>query len=370
METREILYLAIFSSLVFGSTSIQNSRAEPAKIELPCDKDGPFAPRIDKDLLRNDLVIEPAQSPRIGRGSTPKQARERGVCQDAQTGKPVILPDPPRTEVYPGGDGGDPSLPRGDERDGEREGTAPPFFLRTTVFGNDDRVLQSPTTSFPFRAVVLLLIKFPLTPSNVAKSCTGSLIGGTHVLTAGHCVFQLSEGGWATSIRAIPGLDGKIPPFDQDFLEPFGEAFMVKRRSVTCWTESLDWHCDYGLITLNKTFNVGSFGLLHLSDGDLDNSWAQIIGYPGIGNPPGTQQFFVPGGGHIWDYGPKHVEFKIDATQGNSGGGIYRFFNGKRAIFAIVSGEYSDYNVGTRITKARHDLIRGMQCDDGVQSAC
>jgi hypothetical protein len=120
-----------------------------------------------------------------------------------------------------------------------------------------------------------------------------------HVLTAGHCVFLLSQGGWATSIRAMPGLDGMVEPFEQAFVEPFGHAFMVKKRSVTCWTQSLDWECDYGLITLDKTFNLGSFGLLSLSNDTLDNSWAQIIGYPEIGKPPGTQQFFVPGGGQI-----------------------------------------------------------------------
>jgi V8-like Glu-specific endopeptidase len=379
MNARKILRLAIFSNLVLVLASIQNARADPVKVESPCDKDGPFAPRVDQDLLRKDLVIEPIELPRVRdkRGRTPKQARERGVCQDAQTGKPVILPDPPRRsgkQVYPGGDEGDPSLPRGDDRDlrrSNRRGDAdPPFFLRTTVFPPEDRVWQTPTTSFPFRAVVGLHIKFPLTPSDKAKACTGSLIGDKHVLTAGHCVFLSSQGGWATSIRAMPGLDGKLEPFEQEFIEPFGHAFMVQKRSVTCWSESNDWECDYGLITLDKTFNVGTFGLLSLSDDTLETSWAQIIGYPEIGKPPGTQQFFVPGGGWIWDYGSKHVEFKIDATHGNSGSGIYRFWNGKRAIYAIVSGEQPTYNVGMRITKNRHDLIRGWQCDDGTQSAC
>ena len=140
MDTRKVVQLAIFSSLVLGSTSIQNARAQPARAELPCDKDGPFAPRVDQDLLRKDLVIQPAELPRVKRGQTPNQARERGVCQDAQTGKPFILPDPPRRSgrVYPGGDEGDPSLPRGDDRDlrgSNRRGDAtPPFFLRTTVF--------------------------------------------------------------------------------------------------------------------------------------------------------------------------------------------------------------------------------------------
>jgi Trypsin len=275
MDTRKIFRLAIFSSLILGClTPIQNARAEPAKAESPCDKDGPFAPRVDQDLLRKDLVIEPSELSRVDkRGRTPKQARERGVCQDAQTGKPVILPNPPRRsgkQVYPGGDEGDPSLPRGDDRDlrrSNRRGDAdPPFFLRTTVFPPEDRVWQTPTTSFPFRAVVGLHIKFPLTPSDKAKGCTGSLIGDKHVLTAGHCVFLSSQGGWATSIRAMPGLDGKLEPFEQEFIEPFGHAFMVQKRSVTCWSESNDWECDYGLITLDKTFNVGAFGLLSLSD--------------------------------------------------------------------------------------------------------
>ena len=265
MDTRKIFRLAIFSSLILSClTSIQNARAQPAKAESPCDKDGPFAPRVDQDLLRNDLVVKPAEL--VKRGRTPNQAKERGVCQDAQTGKPFILPDPPRKSGRdPGGDEGDPSLPRGDNRDlrgnNQRGDATPPFFLRTTVFPPENRVLQTPTTSFPFRAVVGLVIKYP---SKNAKSCTGSLIGNKHVLTAGHCVFLSSEGGWATSAIAMPGLDGKVEPFENDFIEPFGHAFMTKRRSVTCWSTSLDWECDYGLITLDKTFNVGSFGLLDL----------------------------------------------------------------------------------------------------------
>lgn len=102
MDTRKIFRLAIFSSLILSClTSIQNARAQPAKAESPCDKDGPFAPRVDQDLLRNDLVVKPAEL--VKRGRTPNQAKERGVCQDAQTGKPFILPDPPRGsgKVYP-----------------------------------------------------------------------------------------------------------------------------------------------------------------------------------------------------------------------------------------------------------------------------
>ena len=89
------------------------------------------------------------------RSRTPEQTQdaERGVCQDGQTGKTITLPDPPpasRKQTYPGGDEGDPSLPRSDKR---RAGVAPQF-MQAYVFGTDSRVLQTPTTSFPFRGVV------------------------------------------------------------------------------------------------------------------------------------------------------------------------------------------------------------------------
>jgi len=377
--TSAAVLLGFAAVLSLGLAAVRDAGAGSPMVESPCDKEGPFSPKVDKDLLRKDLVIEPAEMPRISekRSRTPEQEREaeRGVCQDGQTGKTITLPDPPpasRKQIYPGGDEGDPSLPRGDKR---RAGVAP-RFMEAYVFGTDSRVLQTPTTSFPFRGVVKLIIKFPNTPTGKAHGCTGSFIGGKHVLTAGHCVFQSSEGGWATSIRVIPALDGEIPPFDLENA-PFGDAFMIAKRSVKGWTNDADApDYDYAVVTLSKTFNLGSFGLLIPSDSLLDNTKACIIGYPGeLGNPKGRQQFFTPGCESIWAYGSKHVEFKIDTSKGNSGSGIYRFFNGKRAIFAVNCCEVSpfvgsDYNAGPRITKTRHDLIRSWQCEDGVQSAC
>ena len=157
IATSAAVLLGFAAVLSLDLTSIENAGAGSQKVESPCDKEGPFSPKVDKDLQRKDLAIEPAEMPRISekRSRTPEQTQdaERGVCQDGQTGKTITLPDPPpasRKQTYPGGDEGDTSLPRSDKR---RAGVAPQF-MQAYVFGTDSRVLQTPTTSFPFRGLV------------------------------------------------------------------------------------------------------------------------------------------------------------------------------------------------------------------------
>ncbi len=230
------------------------------------------------------------------------------------------------------------------------------------VFGTDSRVLVTPTNAFPNQAICNLIVTYPLTPKGKAFSATGYLIGSRHVLTAGHVLFNAAQGGWTKTIRVVPGMDGNT--------WWFGSEFMVwpnyKQRSVTGWSEDQDIDYDYGLITLNTGFSLGSFGLLYLSDDTLDSTTGYLTGYPGEkGTPAGTQQFGVVGGGTITDYDSTLVYYSIDTSKGQSGAGVYRFWEGKRAIFAVHGGQYdSDENRGARITKARHDKIRGWQDAD------
>lgn len=230
------------------------------------------------------------------------------------------------------------------------------------VFGTDSRVLVTPTNAFPNRAICKLIVTYPLTPMGKAFAGTGSLIGSRHVLTAGHVLFNAAQGGWTKTIRVVPGMDGNTWWFSSELL--VWPNF--KQRSVTGWSEDQDIDYDYGLITLNTGFSLGSFGLLHASDDTLDSTTAYITGYPAEkGDPNGTQQFGVPGGGWITDYDSTLVYYAIDTSKGQSGSGVYRFWKDKRAIIAVHGGEYdSDENRGARITKARHDKIRGWQNAD------
>lgn len=328
--------------------------APPASSGSACAGDGPFAPIVDDPALRRAIVeraVEPAFFMTPGR----RPKKEVAVCQDPLTGETKVenlSKFEPKV-----------SFPVSDRSSGGDDGVGM-MALETEdeqniIIGGDQRVIQSPATAFPFRAVADLIIRFPNTPAGMALGCTGNFIGGRHILTAGHCVYDEDRGGWAVSMSVVPGRDGNSPP-------PFGVGFMVARRSVTCWTNDEDRDCDYAVVTLDRTFNVGSFGLLYLSDDDLDSTTAYLIGYPGdLGTPAGQQQAHVPAGGPITDYFSKHIFHNMDTFNGQSGAGIYRFWNGKRAIIGVHAGGYdSNENSGPRITKARHDLIRSWQQQD------
>ena len=358
-----------------------------------CDKPGPHRLRENPDLLRDDIRVEAMEEPPLSRttGRTPAKEKQasRGVCQDPRTGRTVFekqvnlrsLRQLPAEDGDTGGDegtdrrprlgsGSEPRLmaPAEDDGLGDDEGSG---FSPKKVIGADQRVLITNTTQFPNRAIVKLIMTFENDPNTPKKTfgCTGSFIGGFHVLTAGHCVFKQPGGsfpnifGWADSVLVIPGFDGGAAT-----TKPFGQTFVTKPlRSFKSWTNDGDTEGDIGLITLNKTFTVGSFGLSYASDSTLDNTQIYLWGYPGeLGNPLGTQQWGVPEGSSVSDYDSGIVFYTMDTSKGQSGSGVYRFKNNKRAIIAVHHGECNSENCGARITKNRHDVIRGWQCKDGA----
>ncbi len=325
--------------------------AERPSSPMVSDEGTPLTPRRsetdDLEIVPIEPPPYPSSRPRRKAGPPSKRAETPSVPDD--------LPEAPRVE-----------RPSDAERARQlREEASEAGRQVKVVFGPDNRVLVTPTTNFPNSAICRLAARFPLTPPDApARVGTGSFIDARHVLTAGHVIFNAAEGGWATRIRVVPGLDGGTQWFGSELLV----APNFIRRSVTGWTEDQDIDYDWGLLTLNTGFpQVGSFGLLYASDDTLDNTTAYLTGYPGDrGSPRGSQQFGVPGGGKVTDYDSTLVYYAIDTSPGQSGSGVYTFWEGKRAIIAVHGGQYdSDENRGARITKVRHDLIRAWQVEDG-----
>ncbi len=318
----------------------------------PVSDDGvPLTP-VDGSAVLGDLEIRPIEPPPFSRRKE-RTDRERKMAERTATPD-----DTSRLVAVDRHKDAQPAETFRRKRD--RTGATP----RRAVFPLDDRKLYTPTNGIPNRAVCSLLVRYPTTPGMRVWGATGCLIGSRHVLTAGHVLFKAAEGGWATSIQVVPGMDGNTWWFGSESL--VWPNF--KQRSVKGWTEDQDIDYDYGLITLNTGFPSikFSFGLLYVSNSSLDDTTAYILGYPGdLGSPRGTQQFGVPPGGGITDYDSTLLYYAIDTAAGQSGAGVYRFYKGERAIIAVHGGQYdSDENRGARITEERHDKIRKWQKED------
>lgn len=111
------------------------------------------------------------------------------------------------------------------------------------IFGPDDRVPITDTTTYPASANVLLTF-------SDGSRCTGFMISQRTVATAGHCVHTGgSYGRWRTDIVAYPAHDGTTAPFGAcaglQLFAPAGWAGYPTHSS------GADPAYDYGAVRLN-----------------------------------------------------------------------------------------------------------------------
>jgi glutamyl endopeptidase len=75
----------------------------------------------------------------------------------------------------------------------------------------DGLALVTDTASVPWRSICQLIITRQNGSNNYG---TGWLAGPSLVVTAGHCIFDPKNGGWAAAITVVPGGNGSgSPPF-------------------------------------------------------------------------------------------------------------------------------------------------------------
>lgn len=225
-----------------------------------------------------------------------------------------------------------------------------PSLAQTTaevVIGRDDRIQVNNTTAYPWRTICSLLI----TARDGSRWIgTGWLVGPRAVITAGHCVYMHSRGGWARSIEVIPGRNGSR--------RPYGSGIATSFRSVTGWTQKRRRSHDYGAIILPRNCaygnRLGYFGYANLSYFSLLGLTVNLSGYPGD-KPSGTQWWHAR---RIKWVTPRTIVYNIDTAGGQSGAPVWRLRNGKRHVVGIHTNGSLSGNSATRIVKPVFENIK------------
>ena len=215
------------------------------------------------------------------------------------------------------------------------------------VIGSDDRVRITPTTSYPWTTIVKLHIAW-LGYNTIA---TGALIDKNHVLTAGHCVYSHSHGGWAESIKVIPGEDNGN--------EPFGYAWTIKMRCYDDWIDYASPEHDFAVLTLDRDIGLytGWMGLYTtLASSSTYSGLLNTAGYP-VELDEGKNMYWTHDNGY--DANEYNHWYYLDTTGGQSGSPVWIFDDNCPYILSIVTSSISglDLNYGTRINQNKYYCI-------------
>ncbi|MHA2269484.1 MAG: CARDB domain-containing protein [Promethearchaeota archaeon] len=219
--------------------------------------------------------------------------------------------------------------------------------LTSNIIGEDDRVRVSPTTSYPWSAIV----KLQATWGTDVYISSGTMIDENHVLTAGHCVYSHSRGGWADSVKVIPGADNGI--------EPFGHAWSLNIRCYNSWISSARTIHDFAVITLDRDIGLQTGWM------ELYTTLSSSSTYTGILNTAGYPADLGYGENMYWtsDIGYAADEYThwhyLDAFGGQSGSPIWNYNGINRKIISVFTNSIVglDLNYGTRINRNKLDCI-------------
>jgi glutamyl endopeptidase len=212
--------------------------------------------------------------------------------------------------------------------------------VQEVVIGRDDRIRVRNTTAYPWRCICSLRIRARDGSNWIG---TGWMISPRTVVTAGHCLYIHSRGGWVSRIEVIPGRNGGS--------RPFGSCTSSTLRSVRGWTRSKKRSHDYGAIIMPRNCSfagrLGWFGFANQSTLSLLGRTVNLSGYPGD-KPAGTQWWHARG---IRFATSRRLIYNIDTAGGQSGSPVWRLRNGKRYAVGIHTNGSPLGNSATRISR-------------------
>jgi V8-like Glu-specific endopeptidase len=328
---------------VLAGTSYVLSVSGTTLAQTPQVPSQPLSPSNPAAQLDPSLVGVPAAT--VPKNASPQTLSNNNVSTisyDLSTGKAEVSASLPATTSATSLSAPSPGNTKTESNVGVQslaEGVIP-----NTVIGTDNRQIVTATTTSPWRTITKLYMTYNNGRTYV---CSGTIIAAKYVLTAGHCVYSRSDGGWAKRVEVIPGLSGTY--------KPYGSAFATKLRSYTNWTSSQDSNYDIALITLDRPIGNTTGWLRYASYRSVNRRVGNIGGYP-ADKENGLYLYYHYG--PITSSTPYRLFYQIDTSGGQSGSGIYVNIGNNRYVFGVHTTGNSSQNGGTRIDPQKFNQIK------------
>ena len=208
--------------------------------------------------------------------------------------------------------------------------------------GNDTRIVRTPTTLWPWRAIAQQSFV-----GDDESRCTQTLIGPRHMVTAAHCIVNFGTTAWKTR-ELTPGRDGPgVSPYGMTTITPNpAPGDTVWYFVPSQWTDpstSNQWVWDWGMVVIPDYlgYQTGWMGYGAWSAGVLNGLTHLNRGYPRCnvpnynGEPANCQQARLYGDSNVCELGDysdqladgwnRRISVSCDLSKGHSGSAIYHY---------------------------------------------
>jgi glutamyl endopeptidase len=184
-------------------------------------------------------------------------------------------------------------------------------------------------------------------PNGQRFSGTGTLIGKSSVLTAGHNVYSEENGGWVDQVEIFPGLDGTFMPFGRLFGSGWG--------TFKPWKSRQDPRYNIAHVDVDEIIGDTAGWLGVGKTNGIVGMPATLAGYP-TDRDDGTFQYSASG--PIGTANQDFLTYSIDADDAQTGGAIQRVVGDKVFVAAVHTGSVGGQNRGVRLNAPRLKIVR------------
>ena len=207
------------------------------------------------------------------------------------------------------------------------------------VVGTDDRTRVTNTTTYPWNTIGYIGNRYP---SGNDYRGTGTIVTPYMVLTGGHMVYSMSDGGYVSSLDFSPGQ--KQPTAGGAVTRPYGpftaSSWVTNQNYIDALKTSVDeFMYDYGAVFFNTSFT--SVGLTTYMPVVFDispsiGSTINLAGYPGSVQGITNNQDMWLSSGDVNRVTDRIIYYNADTTGGNSGGPVWELYlRPQRQIIAV-----------------------------------